>query len=88
MRSTDTPRIGERLLALVGEASHHDIPALNQLESQIKEKVYALFIPDKVFDHFSICTGRQAMRRRFVPFPAGYTEQTRRLAKVRHPALF
>lgn len=54
MRSIDTRRIGERLLALVGEASHHNIHALNQLDSQTKEKVYTLFIPEKVFDHFSI----------------------------------
>lgn len=44
MRSTDTRRIGKRLLTLVGEASHHNIHALNQLDSQTKEKIYALFI--------------------------------------------
>lgn len=54
MRSTDTRRVDAELKALVRGAPHHNIHALNQLRSDIKEKVYSLFIPDKVFNEFGI----------------------------------
>jgi len=54
MSSIETRRVSEGLKALVGKSPHHSIHALNQLESEIKEKVYSLFIPDKVLDLFKI----------------------------------
>jgi hypothetical protein len=54
MSGIDTRRIGDRLLALVGEAPHHNIHALNQLDSETKEGIYSLFIPEKVFEIFDI----------------------------------
>lgn len=54
MGSTRTRRVDEELKALVGLTPHHNIHALNQLEMGIKEKVYSLLIPGKVFDSYGI----------------------------------
>ncbi len=47
-------QIDEELLALVGSAPHHSIHALNQLDPEVKERVYSLLIPDRIFEMFSI----------------------------------
>jgi len=39
---------------LVGEAPHHNIHDLNQLEDHAKERLYGLLVPGKVFDLFGI----------------------------------
>ena len=51
MRGIETRRVDQELKTLVGESPHHNIHALNQLDAAVKEKVYSLLIPDKVF-HF------------------------------------
>ncbi|OFW70445.1 MAG: hypothetical protein A2V52_06250 [Actinobacteria bacterium RBG_19FT_COMBO_54_7] len=42
---------------LVGDLAHHNIHALNQLEPELKERVYSLFIPDRLFNTFNIDRG-------------------------------
>ena len=54
MRSIKTRGVGEELKNLAGGSPHHNIHAINQLEIDIKEKVYSLLIPDKVFELFNI----------------------------------
>jgi hypothetical protein len=39
---------------LVGDAPHRNIHDLNQLQQDVKERVYSLLIPDPVFDSFGI----------------------------------
>lgn len=47
-------RTGKDLLSLVGDAPHHSVHALNQLDPEIKERIYSLLIPERVFDLFHI----------------------------------
>jgi hypothetical protein len=54
MRSNKARGIGEELLALAGDSPRHNIHALNQLDLEVKERVFSLLIPDEVFDLFAI----------------------------------
>ncbi|MDY6795792.1 MAG: hypothetical protein SWK76_11055 [Actinomycetota bacterium] len=54
MAGSDTRTVADGFKALVGKAPHHNIHALNQLESEAKNKVYSLLIPDKIFKRFHI----------------------------------
>jgi hypothetical protein len=54
MSSTRPRRADLEFEALAGDSPHHNIHALNQLESGVKEKLYSLFIPPTIFDRFSI----------------------------------
>lgn len=54
MRSTETRKVGDELKALAGDAPHHNIHALNQLPGEVKERVYSLLVPDKIFSTFGI----------------------------------
>ena len=54
MSSTGTRKVDLEFKALVGDLPHHNIHALNQLPSEIKERLYSLFIPDKLFNLFAI----------------------------------
>jgi hypothetical protein len=54
MSSIGTRKVGREFEALAGDLPHHDIHALNQVESELKEKIYSLFIPDKLFDLFDV----------------------------------
>lgn len=39
---------------IVGDVPHHNIHALNQIDTEKKERAYSLLIPDKVFELFDI----------------------------------
>ncbi|MDI6829979.1 MAG: hypothetical protein QME88_01460 [Actinomycetota bacterium] len=54
MRSTRTRMVEEELKRLVGDSPHHNIHSLNQLDSETKEQVYSLLIPEKIFELFHI----------------------------------
>jgi hypothetical protein len=54
MRSIKARGIGDELKALAGEAPHHNIHALNQIDDELKERAYTLLVPDKVFELFDI----------------------------------
>jgi hypothetical protein len=54
MSSTGTRRVDLEFKNLVGTFPHHNIHAMNQLEGELKEKVYSLFIPDRLFDLFGV----------------------------------
>lgn len=49
-----TADIVTRFKALVGDAPHHNLQDLNRLEDAVKEKLYSLLIPEKVFSLFAI----------------------------------
>ncbi len=54
MQKSGTRGVEEELAALAGEAPRHSIHAINQLDPEVKEKVYSLLIPERVFRMFSI----------------------------------
>lgn len=54
MRGIKDRGIGAELKSLVGDSPRHNIHALNQLDIEVKERAYSLFVPDKVFDLFKI----------------------------------
>jgi hypothetical protein len=54
MRGIRTRGLEEQLKSLVGESPHHNIHAINQLDMEVKERVYSLLVPDKIFDTFKI----------------------------------
>ncbi len=44
----------ERFRALAGNAPHRNIHDLNQLEKEVKDRLYGMLVPDKVFGLFGI----------------------------------
>lgn len=54
MRSTRTRVVEEEFKRLVGGFPHHSIHSLNQLGTETKERLYALLVPDKIFELFHI----------------------------------
>jgi hypothetical protein len=54
MSSTGTRRVDTELRDLAGMSPHQNIHAINQLEGDMKERIYSLLIPDRVFDQFKI----------------------------------
>ncbi len=54
MRSTKTRGVEVEFKRLVGNAPHHNIHSLNQMEPEVKEQIYSLLIPDKIFELFHI----------------------------------
>jgi hypothetical protein len=54
MRNIGTRNLVKEFKALVRGNPHHNIHSINQLESVIKERVYSLLIPEKVFRRFRI----------------------------------
>jgi hypothetical protein len=41
---------GDTLKALAGDIPHHNIHAINQLDPDMKARIYSLLVPEKVFD--------------------------------------
>lgn len=62
MRSAGLHKVDEELRALAGGAPHHSIHAINQLDREIKEAIYSLLIPERVFRDFEI--DRRSFRNR------------------------
>ncbi len=54
MQETDSNRVAKALGELAGKAPHHNIRDLNALDERVKERIFSLLIPDKVFKLFSI----------------------------------
>ncbi len=54
MQTGSAQKVGEELRVLCGGAPHHSIHAINQLDPEVKERVYALLVPERLFDMFSI----------------------------------
>jgi hypothetical protein len=54
MRSMMARGVEEAFKVLLSDSPHHSINAINQLDAEIKEQVYCLLVPDKVFDTFAI----------------------------------
>ncbi len=54
MRGIKAHGIGGELARLVGDSPHHNIHSINQLEIGLKERIYSLLIPEKVFELFGI----------------------------------
>jgi hypothetical protein len=54
MRSIKARGAADELKALVGELPFHNIHAINQLEMAVKERVYSLLLPKKIFELFKI----------------------------------
>jgi hypothetical protein len=50
MRSIMARGAGDMLKALAGDIPHHNIHAINQLDPDMKARVYSLLVPEKVFD--------------------------------------
>ncbi|MEW6553104.1 MAG: hypothetical protein AB1384_02320 [Actinomycetota bacterium] len=50
MRSIMARGAGDALKALAGADPHHNIHAINQLDPDLKARIYSLLVPDKVFD--------------------------------------
>jgi hypothetical protein len=54
MKNTPRSAVTTRFQELVGDKPHRTIHELNQLKKERKEQLYALLIPNKVFDLFGI----------------------------------
>ena len=54
MRSIMTRGFAEEFNSLVGASAHHNIHALNQFDADIKEKIYSLLVPERIFEIFEI----------------------------------
>lgn len=54
MQKSGTRQVAEELLALTGQAPHHSIHAINQLDSEVKERIFSLLVPERIFQMFSI----------------------------------
>jgi len=54
MRSIKARGVADELKALVGDNPAHNIHAINQLDMAVKERVYSLLIPDRIFELFNI----------------------------------
>jgi hypothetical protein len=54
MRSIMARGVEGAFKALVADSSHHNIHAINQLDADIKEKIFSLLVPDKIFEVFMI----------------------------------
>ncbi|MDD3718399.1 MAG: hypothetical protein PHP28_07035 [Actinomycetota bacterium] len=54
MRSIMARGVGDVFKALTLDSPRHNIHAINQLDPEIKERVYALLIPDRIFEMFRI----------------------------------
>lgn len=54
MQKSGTRAVEDELVALTGDAPRNSIHALNQLPSEVKERIYTLLVPQRVFTMFSI----------------------------------
>jgi len=54
MRSIKPRGVGDVFGDLALDSPHHNIHAINQLEPEVKERVYAHLVPDKIFEMFKI----------------------------------
>jgi hypothetical protein len=54
MRSIKAPGVGDKLKGLAGHSPCHNIHAINQLDPDVKEKIYSLLVPDNIFELFNI----------------------------------
>ena len=54
MEDNGTPDIVAEFGQLVGDAPHRNIHDINQLQADVKDRVYALLIPGPVFESFGI----------------------------------
>ncbi len=54
MRSMMARGVAETFKVLLSDSPHHNIHSINQLDSEIKERVYSLLVPGRAFDAFAI----------------------------------
>ena len=50
MRSIMARGAGDALKALAGDFPHHNIHAINQLDTEVKQRIYSFLVPDKLFE--------------------------------------
>jgi hypothetical protein len=54
MRSIMAREVADRFLALTGSSPHHNIHAINQFDVEVKERIFSLLLPDRIFETFKI----------------------------------